>query len=219
MTKLGSKSPHEGAQVVRAGNSVNAKSVMILIHGRGATAASILELAKELYHPDLAYLAPQAAGNTWYPYSFLSPIAQNEPYLSSALQAVAEVVRQVNEAGIASEKIIIGGFSQGACLAAEFAARNAQRFGGLLIFSGGLIGPPGTPRNYAGDFAGTPVFIGCSNVDFHIPEARVHETADVLTRMGAAVDKQIYPNMGHTIVQDEIERAKKIVTNLLKELL
>lgn len=142
MTKLGSKSPHEGAQVVRAGNSVNAKSVMILIHGRGATAASILELAKELYHPDLAYLAPQAAGNTWYPYSFLSPIAQNEPYLSSALQAVAEVVRQVNEAGIASEKIIIGGFSQGACLAAEFAARNAQRFGGLLIFSGGLIGPP-----------------------------------------------------------------------------
>ena len=211
MTKLSSESPHQGAQVVRFGNNFNAKAAMILVHGRGATASSILELAKELYHPDLAYLAPQAAGNTWYPYSFLSPIAQNEPYLSSALQAVADVVRQVNEAGIASDKIILGGFSQGACLASEFVARNAQRFGGLLVFSGGLIGPPGTPRNYPGNFGGMPVFIGCSNVDFHIPEERVHETAEVLTHMGAVVDKQIYPNMGHTIVQDEIERAQKIV--------
>lgn len=208
---------HQTRPLFSAGKPLaDAKAAMILIHGRGATAPSILELAKELYRPDLAYLAPQAAGNTWYPYSFLSPIAQNEPYLSSALQTVAEVVRQVNEAGIASDKIIIGGFSQGACLATEFAARNGQPFGGLLVFSGGLIGPPGTPRNYPGNLGGMPVFIGCSNVDFHIPEERVHETAEVLTRMGAVVDKQIYPNMGHTIVQDEIERAQKIVAHLQK---
>lgn len=184
---------------------------MILIHGRGATAPSILELAQELWHPDLAYLAPQAAGNTWYPHSFLTPIAQNEPYLSSALQVIGDVVAQINETGIANDKIIIGGFSQGACLAAEFVTRTGKPFGGLLVFSGGLIGPPGTPRNYAGDLAGMAVFIGCSNVDFHIPEARVHETADLLTRMGAVVDQQIYPNMGHTIIQDEIDRAQKIV--------
>ncbi|MFN8442617.1 MAG: dienelactone hydrolase family protein [Caldilineaceae bacterium] len=204
--------PHQGQPLYRAGRSlVDAKAALILIHGRGATALSILELAKELYHAELAYLAPQAAGNTWYPYSFLSPIAQNEPYLSSALQTVAEVVQQVSEAGIANEKIIIGGFSQGACLASEFVARNGQRLGGLLVFSGGLIGPPGTPRNYPGNVGGMSVFIGCSNVDFHIPEERVHETAEVLTRMGAVVDKQIYPNMGHTIVPDEIERAQKII--------
>jgi predicted esterase len=208
--------PHQGGQVYHAGKPLTtAKAALILVHGRGATAPSILELADVLPHPDVAYLAPQAADNVWYPYSFLAPINQNEPFLSSALQALAELVGQVNAAGIANNRIIIGGFSQGACLAAEFVARNAQRFGGLLVFSGGLIGPPGTPRAYTGDLAGTPVFIGCSNVDVHIPEARVHETATVLARLGAVVDKQIYPNLGHTIVQDEIDRAQVILTGVI----
>ena len=209
--------PHQGQQVYHAGKPLGtAKATLILVHGRGATAPSILELAEELSHPDLAYLAPQAAGNVWYPYRFLAPLDQNEPYLTSALQALADVVAQANDAGIANEQIIIGGFSQGACLAAEFVARNAQRFGGLLVFSGGLIGPPGSSREYTGDLAGLPVFLGCSNIDAHIPEERVHETATVLSRMGAQVDKQIYPNMGHTIIQDEIDRAQEIVSRVLE---
>lgn len=212
------QSPHQGQPLYTAGPPLaQARAALILLHGRGATAPSILEIASLLHQPDFAYLAPQAAGNTWYPHSFLTPIAQNEPYLSSALQAVAEVVAQVNAAGIASGKIVVGGFSQGACLASEFVARHAQRFGGLLVFSGGLIGPPGTPRAYEGNLAGTPVFIGCSNVDFHIPEERVHETAEILTRLGAKVDTQIYPNMGHTIVADEIERARLMVASVLAE--
>jgi predicted esterase len=208
--------PHQGQPIYRAGKPLaQAQAAMILVHGRGATAPSILELAGVLHHAAFAYLAPQAAGNTWYPYSFLTPLAQNEPGLSSALQVVADVVAQVNAAGIPSEKIIVGGFSQGACLAAEFVARHAQRFGGVLVFSGGLIGPPNTPRTYAGDLAGTPVFIGCSNVDFHIPTERVHETAEVLARLGAIVDKQIYADMGHTIIQDELDRALRIVAGVV----
>lgn len=216
MTEQNKKSsPHQGLQVYHGGKSLaEAKAAMILVHGRGATAPSILELANLLPHPDLAYLAPQAAGNVWYPYSFLAPLAQNEPHLSSALASIGEVVAQVNAAGIANERIIIGGFSQGACLASEFVARTGERFGGLLVFSGGLIGPPGTSRVYPSNLAGMPVLIGCSNVDTHIPEARVHETADVLTGLGATVDKQIYPNMGHTIVQDEIERAQRVLAQL-----
>jgi len=204
--------PHQGGQIYERGKPLaDATAAMILLHGRGATATSILELATLLPHADLAYLAPQAAGNVWYPYSFLAPIEQNEPDLSSALQAVADVVAAVNAAGIANDRIILGGFSQGACLAAEFVARNATRFGGLLVFSGGLIGPPGSARTYAGDLAGTPIFIGCSNIDAHIPEERVNETATVLLGMGAEVTQQIYPNMGHTIVQDELDRAQLIV--------
>lgn len=144
-----SRDPHQGERVYSRGTPLaDAQAAMILVHGRGATAPSILDLAEVLPHPDLAYLAPQAAGNSWYPYSFLAPIEQNEPHLSSALQVVAAVVAQVNGAGIANDKIIIGGFSQGACLASEFVARSGKRFGGLLVFSGGLIGPSGTPRNY-----------------------------------------------------------------------
>lgn len=210
------RGPHQGQPILRRGKDLEkAKGTMILIHGRGATAESILELATVLPHQDLAYLAPQAAGNSWYPHSFLTPIAQNEPFLSSALQLVNDLVLQVNEAGIADEQIILGGFSQGACLASEFVARRGQPLGGLLVFSGGLIGPPGTPRKYNGTLAGMPVFLGCSNVDFHIPEARVHETAEVLTTLGAKVETQIYPNMGHTIVQDEIDRAALIVEQVL----
>lgn len=208
--------PHQGQPLLQQGKPLSeAKAAMILVHGRGATAQSILELAHLLPHPEMAYLAPQAAGNTWYPYSFLAPIPQNEPGLSSGLQVVAEVVAYVEAAGIPAEKIIIGGFSQGACLASEFMARNARHYGGLLLFSGGLIGPPGTPRDYDGSLESTPVFMGCSDVDFHIPMERVTETAVTLQNLGAAVNKKIYANMGHTIIQDEIDEAQKIVEKLL----
>lgn len=208
--------PHQGQEILHSGKALdNAQAAMILIHGRGAGAEDIMDLSLHLPHPDLVYLIPRAANHTWYPYSFLSPLGQNEPYLTSALQLIADIVSQIEGAGIAAEKIIIGGFSQGACLASEYAARHAQRYGGLLLFSGGLIGPPGTPRSYSGSLEGTPVFIGCSDVDFHIPLERVEETAEVLTNLGAAVNKKIYPNMGHTIIQDEIDQARLIVANIL----
>jgi predicted esterase len=204
--------PHQGQPILTAGESLaQAKAAMILIHGRGADANDILTLAPYLGQEGLAYLAPQAAQHTWYPYSFLSPLDQNEPYLSSALATVGSVLDQVLAAGIPAEKIILGGFSQGACLASEFVARNPQRYGGLLVFSGGLIGPPGTPREYQGALEGLPVFIGCSDVDPHILEVRVHETTTTLQKMGATVTERIYPNMGHTINQDELDRARQIV--------
>ena len=208
--------PHQAQPVLQTGKPLaEAKAAMILIHGRGATAESILELSTVLHHPGMAYLAPQASGNTWYPYSFLSPMAQNEPGLSSGLQVVADLVAQVEAAGIPSEKIILGGFSQGACLTSEFVARNAKRYGGVIVFSGGVIGPPGTPRDYSGLLDGTPIFIGCSDVDFHIPVERVHETAEVFTRLGARVTKKIYPSMGHTVIKDEIDHALKIVNEVV----
>jgi len=206
---------HQGQPVYTAGKALTeAKGALILVHGRGATAQSILALGNELAHPDLAYLAPQAAGNIWYPHSFLMPLAQNEPYLSSALQRIGEVVAQIEAAGIQTERIILGGFSQGACLASEFVARNARRYGGLLVFSGGLIGPPGTPRDYVGSLADTPIFLGCSDVDFHIPKERVMESAEVFRRLGAQVTAKLYPNLGHTIIEDELKYARQMVNEL-----
>lgn len=208
-------SPHAGQPVRAAGRPLaEARAALILVHGRGATAESILSLADYLPHPHLAYLAPQAAGDTWYPYSFLMPLAQNEPWLSSALGRLAALLAEVEAAGIAAERVIFGGFSQGACLAAEFVARHARRYGGLLLFSGGLIGPPGTPRDYPGSLDGTPVFLGCSDTDPHIPLARVEETAEVLARLGGVVDKRVYPRLGHTINQDEIAAAAALVAGL-----
>ncbi|MDP6416805.1 MAG: dienelactone hydrolase family protein [Gammaproteobacteria bacterium] len=189
----------------------HAAAAMILVHGRGANAADILTLAEHIGVPGFAYLAPQAAQYTWYPQSFMAALDQNEPHLSSALETIAELVAHVLAGGIPAEKIIIGGFSQGACLTSEFAARNPKRYGGLIVLSGGLIGPPNTARNYTGTFNNMPVFLGCSNIDIHIPEERVHESAQVLEKMGAQVVKRIYPDMGHTIIGDEIEQAKNIV--------
>lgn len=206
---------HQSQPIYAAGKALTeARGAMILLHGRGATAQSILSLASELHHPDLAYLAPQAADNTWYPYSFLMPLEQNEPYLASALQRVAEVLAQVEAAGIPAERVIIGGFSQGACLSSEFVARHARRYGGLLVFSGGLIGPPNTPRDYAGTLADTPVFLGCSDVDFHIPKERVTESAEVLRKLGAQVTAKLYPGMEHTINEDELQQARQIVNKV-----
>lgn len=192
-----------------------AQAALILLHGRGATAAGIVLLAEELHHPAYAYLAPQAAHNTWYPYTFLAPMQQNEPWLSAALGRVGEMVAHVEAAGVPAERIVLGGFSQGACLASEFMARHARRYGGLLAFSGGLIGPPGTPRAYAGSLDGTPVFLGCSDVDAHIPKERVEETAAVLERLGAQVTMRLYPGMGHTINADEIERGRVLLHSAL----
>lgn len=176
-----------------------------MLHGRGATAESILTLAAEFRVPGIAYIAPQAAGNAWYPLSFLAPLGRNEPFLSSALATVSRTVSAVEGAGIPSERIFLLGFSQGACLASEWVARNARRFGGLFALSGGLIGDHEAPRDYAGSLEGTPVFLGCSDVDAHIPASRVEETGQILSGLGAVVDLRLYRGMGHTVNADEIE--------------
>lgn len=183
----------------------------ILVHGRGASADDILGLAHELAIPDIAYLAPQAAGHSWYPYSFLAPLAQNEPGLSSALRLIEGLVDQLGREGLPAERVVLMGFSQGACLTLEFAARHSRRYAAIAAFSGGVIGPAGTPRDYAGSFAGTPVFLGCSDSDPHIPVARVRESADVFRRMGATVDERIYPRMGHTINADELAAVGRLL--------
>lgn len=206
---------HANQPVAHAGAPLKqAACAMILVHGRGASASSILDLATHLPHSDMAYLAPQANQNTWYPYSFLQPPEANQPGLDSGLAVIGDLIERVEQRGISAENIIIGGFSQGACLASEFAVRNPRRYGGLLIFSGGVIGPLDMQRSDAGSLDGTPVFIGCSDVDFHIPLARVEESAEIMTRLGASVNKQIYPNMGHTINQDELAHANSIVQRL-----
>jgi len=186
-----------------------------MVHGRGATAESILTLADEFGRPDLAYLAPQAHGYAWYPYSFLFPMEQNEPGLSSGLATLGDLLERITAAGVPPERTILLGFSQGACLSLEFAARNARRYGGVIGLSGGLIGPPGTPRDYAGSLAGTPVFLGCSDRDPHIPRQRVDESAQVLTGLGGEVTERIYPAMGHTVNEDEIEFVQGLLAGLV----
>jgi predicted esterase len=184
---------------------------VIALHGRGGGAEDIIALAREVAPPNVAILAPQAAGNTWYPYRFLEPMERNEPYLSSALRVVNDLIAQVEDDGIPTERIALLGFSQGACLALEVAARNARRYAGVIGFSGGLIGPPGTSFDYAGSLDGTPVFIGSSDVDPHIPKQRVEESAAALDRLGAVVDVRLYPGMGHTINRDELDAARAIL--------
>jgi predicted esterase len=199
------RDPHAGQPVLRSGPSPrDARLVAILLHGRGASAEDILGLAHQFSARDIAYVAPQAAGSTWYPYSFLAPIAQNEPWLGSALRVVVGLAEDLAHRGISSERLVVMGFSQGACLTLEFAARHARRYAAVVAFTGGLIGPPGTPRDYTGDFAGTPVFIGSSDVDPHVPLERVRESTAVFNRMRANVDERIYPRMGHTINADEL---------------
>jgi len=183
---------------------------MILVHGRGASAEDIMTIGAELMHPGFAYLAPQAAGNAWYPNPFTAPMESNEPGLSSALGVLDELLQAV-VATIPATKVVLLGFSQGACLTLEFAARHARRYGGVIGFSGGLIGPDGTPRDYPDSFDGTPVFLGCSDVDPHIRKERVEEAEEVFNRMGAEVIKRLYRGMGHTVNADEIESARKIV--------
>lgn len=203
--------------MVQAGAPLaTAHAAMLLVHGRGASAADIMTVGQELMHPNFAYLAPQAAGNEWYPNPFTAPLESNEPYLSSALSVLEDVLANITE-HVPHERVILLGFSQGACLALEFSARHARRYGGVVGFSGGLIGPDGTPRDYRGNFQGTPVFIGCSDVDPHIAKARVLEAGEVLKRIGAAVTLKLYPNMAHTVNADELHSAAQIVEAVAHE--
>ena len=204
--------PH-GGQPVLVGEVPldSAKGGLIAIHGRGAGAEDIFALAREVAPSGVTILAPQAAGNTWYPFRFLEPTERNEPYLSSALRIVADLIARLGEQGIPSERVALLGFSQGACLVLEAAARHAQRYAGVIGFSGGLIGPPGTSFAFPGSLEGTPVFIGSSDVDPHIPKERVEESAAALRRLGAAVDVRLYAGMGHTVNRDELEAARTML--------
>jgi len=185
-----------------------AKGIVLLIHGRGATAESMLPIADVVAQPELCYLAPQAEGYTWYPQSFMAPTAANEPWLTRALDRVAAIIADILAAGIAPEKLAIIGFSQGACLTSETVLRNPRPYGFVGVLSGGAIGPPGTPRDYAGSLAGATIFLGCSDHDPHIPLARVKETTQLFTRMGAAVTERIYPGSSHGINDDEITKLR-----------
>jgi len=202
---------HQTQPVLVAGAPLDkARAALILVHGRGASATDIMTIAAEVQHPAFTYLAPQAEGNVWYPNPFAAPLDANEPYLSSAMKVLSALLSRV-ETNVPAERVIMLGFSQGACLALEFGARHARRYGALVGFSGGLIGPDGTPRDYAGNFAGTPVFLGCSDVDPYIPKDRVLEAGEVLERMGAEVTLSLYPGMAHTVSPDEIAELRRLV--------
>ncbi len=207
---------HQAQPIYRAGEPLEtARAVMLMLHGRGASAQDILSLAEELPRDGVCFLAPQAANATLYPYRFIEPLEKNEPQLTFTLHWLGGMIQQARAANIPHEKIFLLGFSQGACLALEYAARHAQKYGGIIGLSGGLIGPDGTPRDYAGSFDGTPVFLGCSDVDFHIPKERVMETRDVFARMGAEVTMRLYPNMEHTVNRDELEFVARMMERVV----
>lgn len=208
--------PHARSPVLSAGTKLEeASAAVILLHGRGAAAEDILSLSSFLDFPGVTFFAPQAEGSSWYPNRFIAPIPLNEPYLSAALAKVAGIVQDVESSGISSDRIFIGGFSQGACLAAEYVIRNPQPYGGLFVFSGGYIGPMGEERQASGNLHGMPAFLGCSDVDPHIPLQRLQETAALLSQMNAVVTERIYPGMGHTIVEEEIELARALIEKRL----
>jgi predicted esterase len=213
MVRMALLDPHAGQAVQREGpDPSTARLTVILLHGRGASAANILGLAREFQVDDVAFLAPQAAGSTWYPYSFLAPISENEPGLGSALRVIGGLVSTLERQQVPPGQIAMIGFSQGACLALEFAARHPRRYAAVAGLSGGLIGPPGSPRDYPGSLEGTPVFLGCSDIDAHIPLERVRESAGVFRRLGASVDERIYPRMGHTVNPDEIDAVRALLS-------
>ncbi len=223
------KAPHGGGRVAITGRPLSpgpedakdAKGAVILTHGRGATAESILTLAREIPHDDLAYLAPQAAGNSWYPNSFLAPTEQNQPGLDAGLAVLESLVLRIVAAGIATEKILLLGFSQGACLTAEFAARSARReqgeggrrYGGVAILTGGLIGSE--VGEYDGDLAGTPIFLGSGDPDPHVPWSRAEESAEVFRALGGEVDLRRYPGMPHTVISDEVEAVQGLIAQMM----
>jgi predicted esterase len=197
--------PHAGEPILTAGAAPDrADAAIILLHGRGASAEDILSLYSVIELPRFAAIAPQAANRTWYPQSFLAPLEANQPYLDSALRRIESIVTDLLGQGVPIEKIAMLGFSQGACLTSEFIARHPRRYGAALALTGGLIGPPDTPRDYAGSLQGTPVFLGTSDPDPHVPFARVQETQQVLGRMGAIVELRRYPGMPHTVNQEEL---------------
>ncbi len=207
--------PHATIEVLTAGAAVaDAQAAGLLLHGRGGSARDILTLADAIDRPDVAWLALQARGNVWYPQSFLALLAENEPWLTSALAAVARLLEALERDGVPPERVLLMGFSQGGCLALEYVARNARRYGGAAGLSSGLIGPPGTPREYPGSLGGTPVFVGCSDRDPHVPLERVKETEEALARLGGDVTARIYPGMGHTVSDDEIAHVRTLVDRM-----
>ena len=217
MNKTGVVSPHRGQPVLSAGEPLErAQAAMLMVHGRGARAEDILSLAAEFGQLGFAYLAPQAAGDTWYPNRFLVPLEENEPWLTSALQFVDDVLNQIVAAGIPHERTILLGFSQGACLALEFAARNARRYGGVVGLSGALIGPDDLPRDYPGSLDHTPVFLGCSDVDFHVPKERVYQAAEVMRKLGGDVTERLYPGLGHAVNLDEIDFVRELMRGCIR---
>jgi predicted esterase len=204
--------PHATQPVLRHGpDARHARLAMILVHGRGGSAEDLLALAAELRLDDILYVAPQAAGHTWYPYSFLAPMEQNEPGLTSGLNKIASLIDTLRHEGLSPDRVGLLGFSQGACLSLEYAARYARRYAAVVGLSGGVIGPPGTPRNYTGSLEGTPVFLGCSDIDPHIPVERVQESVEVFSRLQGHVDARIYPGMGHVVNKDEIEAVRDLL--------
>ena len=203
-----------GQRIVQAGEPLDAaRAAMILLHGRGASAEDILTIASEIQQPGWTYIAPQAAGGVWYPNPFTAPLETNEPYLSAALDMLANLVQRAEDR-VPAQRIVLLGFSQGGCLTLEFAARNARRYGGVVGLSSGLIGPDGTPRDYGGDFDGTPVFLGCSDIDPYIRKERVVESGQVFEKLGAKVTVRLYPGMAHTVSADELESVRELVASI-----
>lgn len=196
-----------------------ARMALVLLHGRGASAEDILSLGEQVARgvPSVALVAPQAPGGSWYPQRFLSPLAQNEPQLTSALGVVGELLGDLNRGGVSSDRVVLIGFSQGACLSLEFAARNARRYGAVIGLSGALIGPPGTARAHSGNLDGTPVYLGCSDRDAHIPLSSVEESAKVMAALGARVTKAIFPGMGHTVNAEEVAAVRAILGGIARE--
>lgn len=208
--------PHQGQPVELAGpQPADASAALVMVHGRGATARSVLDIGRQLGVDGLACLAPQAAGNEWYPNSFMAPRESNQPGLRSGLTAVGDAIERATEAGIDRDRVIVGGFSQGACLATEFAARHATRYGGVVALSGGLIGESVSRAAYGGSLGGTPVFIGCSDSDPHIPVERVHETTAVFEALDGDVDERIYPGMGHGVNRDELDAMRAMAESVV----
>lgn len=191
-----------------------ADKALIMLHGRGADPESILTLSRLLNVEGYALLAPRATNHTWYPLSFLAPVADNEPWLSSAIDVVKQTVDTVLQSGIKAENTYLLGFSQGACLALEFTARHARRYGGIAAFTGGLIGKEIDRSNYSGDFQQTPIFLGTSDPDFHVPVERVYASANIVREMNADVTEKVYLNRGHTISEDEIEQVNRVIFNV-----
>jgi len=207
--------PHAGQPLATAGAPLGQSPVaMILVHGRNAAPANILSFVPAFGRPDITYLAPAAAGGTWYPLSFMAEKEKNEPGISSGLWVLDQLVQYVVRSGVGKDRIVLLGFSQGACLTSEFAASHADRYGGIVLYSGGLIGPPGTTWDYPGSFGGTPVFLGCSDVDAHVPKTRVDESAAVFQRMGATVTEKIYPGMGHLVNEEEIAFTRTLLDDI-----
>ncbi len=212
-----SNSPHQNQPVAVTGKPLNeAQFAMIMIHGRGASAQSILGLSKEFENTDdFVFLAPQASDHTWYPYSFLAPRDQNQPGIDSGLRVISEIIQKLNDQGIANDHIFLLGFSQGACLASEYAVRNPDKYGGVIALSGGIIGDSITLSEYSGDLKNTPIFMGCSDVDAHIPVERLDVTEEVFNKLGASVQKKIYPGMGHLVNEDEIQHIQDLINSVI----